>query len=244
MGSSSGYFDIHSHILPGVDDGASTMSLTRRMLKIAASEQITAIIATPHYICGKKNPDSDYLEELRCKVQEAAADINKEFKIYLGNEIYYSESVIEDLKCGRALTLAKSRYVLVEFPTNEKYKAIYHGIGNLIRNGYMPILAHTERYISLQGRNDLIEELIKAGCYIQVNCKSITGSIVNLEAFYLRKLINKGLIHFISSDCHSDRSRAPIMETAVKYLIKSCDKDITDKILYENPAKILENTYI
>lgn len=238
------YFDIHAHILPGVDDGASEMNQTIRMLKLAASEGITTIIATPHYVCGKNNPDTDHLEKLRCQVQEAAACINKDFKILLGNEIYYSESVIEDLKRKKALTLAGSRYVLVEFSVYDKYTAIYHGIGKLINQGYMPVLAHMERYICLQRKPDLISELVEAGCYISVNSASLIGGALNMEAVYIRKLINMGLVHFIGSDCHDDRTRIPVMKTAVKHLIKRCSAEIIESIMYVNPSKILENTYI
>ena len=238
------YFDIHTHILPGVDDGPSDMEQTIRMLQIAASEQIMTIIATPHFICGKRNPDPEYLLQLKDQVQEHACNINKDLRILLGNEIYYSESVIEDLKQGKALTLAGSSYVLVEFSTGERFKAIYHGIGNLIRHGYMPILAHTERYACLYKRTDLISELVKAGCYIQLNSSTVAGSVFNMKAAFLRGLINKGLAHFIGSDCHNDDVRKPIMKAAVRHLLKSSDIETAERILYENPLKVLENTYI
>lgn len=237
------YFDIHAHILPEVDDGATDLTETVNMLKLAASENITTIIATPHYVCGRNNPEPDYLEKLRLRVQKEAYDINKDMRILLGNEIFYSESVIEDLKRGKALTLAGSRYVLVEFSISESYNTIYNAVTKLINNGYWPVLAHAERYICLYKRTDLIKELIKAGCYIQVNASGIVGNILNSKAVYLRKLISSGLVHFLGSDCHDCNIRPPIMETAVRYMIKKCDINLSE-ILYENPFKILENNYI
>lgn len=244
MKNIGGYFDIHTHILPGVDDGASDIEQTRKMLQIAASEQITTIIATPHYICGKDNPHPEYLKKLKDEVENVAYGISKDFRIFLGNEIFYSESVIDDLKQGKALTLAESNYVLVEFPVSVKYSALYRAAGELIRNGYFPILAHIERYICLNRKPGLVEELIEAGCYIQVNCSSIMGSVLNLDAAYIRKLINMGLVHFLGSDCHNDVKRAPVMKNAVKYLANRCDKEITEKILFDNPLRMLENNYI
>lgn len=244
MIKSNGYFDIHAHILPGVDDGAADMKQTIRMLQMAASEQITAIIATPHYICGRENPKPEHLNELKCQVQEAALKINKDLRIFLGNEIYYSESAVSDLRQGKALTLAESRYVLVEFSKGERFNAIYQGIRELTRHGYMPILAHAERYICLHRKTDLIAELVKAGCYIQVNGSSITGGIMNTNTAFVRKLLNRGLVHFIGSDSHNDGTRAPIMKTAVKYLLKRCNREIAERILHENPTKIFQNTCI
>jgi len=244
MIKSNGYFDIHAHILPGVDDGAADMKQTIRMFQMAASEQITAIIATPHYICGRENPNPEYLVELKCQVQEAALSINKDLRIFLGNEIYYSESVVGDLRQGKALTLADSRYVLVEFSKGERFNAIYQGIRELTRHGYIPILAHAERYMCLHGKTDLIDELVKAGCYIQVNVGSIMGGIMNMNAAFVRKLINRGLVHFIGSDSHNDGIRAPVMKTAVKHMLKRCNRENAWRILHENPQKILENTCI
>lgn len=244
MNDKNNYIDIHSHIMPGIDDGATDMNQTFRMLQIAVSEHIMTIIATPHYICGRHNPDPGFLGELKDRVQELARSINKDLKVYLGNEIYYSDSVIGDLKKGKALTLAGSRYVLVEFSPEERFNAIYHGIGELIRHGYMPILAHTERYVCLYRNNNLISELVKAGCYIQINCRSVMGGRFSRKAAYIRWLVDEGLVHFLGSDSHRDDIRPPIMETAVRQLVKRCDTEKVGRIIYENPLKVIENIYI
>jgi len=140
------YIDIHSHILPGIDDGSKSMEETIRMLHIAAEEKITTIIATPHYEAGGDNPSVEYLKDVLNQVQQEAYKVNKDFRLFLGNELYYSESIVEDLKSGKALTLAGSRYVLVEFSYTVDFRTMYRGINNIIYNGYIPILAHAERY--------------------------------------------------------------------------------------------------
>lgn len=238
------YIDIHTHILPGIDDGSESMEQTVEMLRIAAKEQIRTIIATPHYVAGAHNPTVEKLRGIREQVQQEATKLFGDFNLLLGNELYYSESIIEELKSGRALTLADSNYVLVEFSVNADYQTLYRGIRELLRSGYAPILAHMERYYCLHKREDLIRELIKLGCYIQMNCNSLIGGMLNSEATRNRKMLNKGLVHFLGSDCHSDRMRAPVMETAVKYLQKKCDDRQIEEIVIDNPLKILENTYI
>lgn len=249
MKRQNNYIDIHSHILPGVDDGPGSMEQTIRMLQMAVNERITTIIATPHYITGQDNPSAEELEELVRRVQQEAYRINENFQILPGSEIYcpdayYSDAVIEALKSGNALTLAGSRYVLVEFSYNATFKSICLGINNLIYHGYMPILAHVERYCNLHRDTYKIEELVKMGCYIQMNCRSVIGSFPNIDAYYNRKLIKNGMVHFIASDCHSDGHRAPVMQSIVSYLTKKCDNDLLQEIFSENPTKIIKNTYI
>ena len=238
------YIDIHSHILPGVDDGSESMEQTVRMLHTAIKEGISTIIATPHYEPGGDNPSVEELNNIMKQVQEEALKIDKNFKLYLGNEVFYSESVVSLLKSGDALTLAGSRYVLIEFPYGADFKSIYKGINNFIYHGYIPILAHVERYYNIHRRQEMIEELIKMGCYIQMNSSSLIGGFMNTDASYNRKILNKGLVHFVASDCHCDRIRVPIMQTAVNQLLKKCDEEAVKGIFSENPIKILENTYI
>lgn len=244
MNKTNGYIDIHAHILPGVDDGSRSMEETIRMLQTALEQGIGTIIATPHYVPGANNLSVDQLLAVKDKVQAEADKLNKELKILLGNELYYSESVIEALKAKEALTLAGTRYVLVEFSTKEAYTSIFRGLGDLVRAGYAPILAHVERYLCLYKREDLISELIELGCYIQINSSSLIGGIFNSEAAINRKILNRGLVHFVGSDCHDEKVRVPKMHSAIKILQKKCEEEQLNKIFIENPLNVLKNKYI
>ena len=244
MNSEDRLIDIHTHILPGVDDGSGSMEETIRMLRIAAEQNVRTIIATPHYAANADNVPVDELYRIRDMVQQEAMKIHEDYKILLGNELYYSESIVDSLKSKKALTLADSRYILVEFEVDENYKTIYHGLGSLIRSGYIPILAHVERYISLSRREDLVEELVKSGCYIQMNSSQLIGGLLDTQAHRNRRWLRRGLIHFVGSDCHSDRSRSPIMKDVVNILRRKHEERIIHQIFVDNPTKILENTYI
>lgn len=239
-----GFMDLHTHILPGVDDGSKSMEQTVRMLHIAYEEGIRTIIATPHYEAGAKNIEPKQLKLICDQVQDEAWKLDRNMKILLGNEIYYSESVLEALRSGAALTLAGSRYVLVEFSPKESYRNIFQGLTRLTGAGYLPIIAHIERYRCLHKKEDAIVELNNLGCYLQMNCSSLLGGILDTEAMYHRKLIQLGFIHFLGSDCHDDQVRLPCMMKAKKRLHKRCDEGMLNKIFYEHPLKVLENTYI
>lgn len=240
----TGYYDIHTHILPGVDDGSSDMKETINMLNMAYQQGIRTIIATPHYKAGRSNRPVEELYKLRDEVDKQAKKIDSNFTILLGNELFYTESIIEDLSHKKALTLNGTNYVLVEFEFGETFKAIYRGLGNLIRSGYIPILAHVERYKSINKNIDLINEISELGCYIQMNCNSLKGGLFNTQAATNMKLVNCGLIHFLGSDCHNEKVRIPIMKSVIETLYKKCDKEIVDSIVLDNPLILLDNSTI
>ncbi len=240
----NGFVDLHSHILPGVDDGSRNIEETIRMLGIAYAEGITTIIATPHYMAGAKNIPAEQLRSLCNEVQKEAMKINPNMRILPGNEIYYSESVLEAIKAGEALTLADSRYILVEFSPREAFNNMFRGLSGMISAGYLPIVAHIERYGCLHRNRTKVEELINLGCYLQMNGSSLIGGLLDSNAKYHRKLVDQGLIHFLGSDCHDDKVRVPMMARAWKQLHKKCDEEVLNRIFNENPFKVLENTYI
>ncbi len=241
---SGGYTDIHTHILPGVDDGASNMEETQKMLKLAVDQGISAIIATPHFVCGAKNTSARRLHEIMDQVRTEAVKLDAGFQLSLGNELFYSESIIEALQSKEALTLAGSRYVLVEFSPGEEYRTLYRGLGNLVRAGYAPILAHMERYQCLDKKIERILEIIELGCYIQINCTCLIGGSFHRKANYFYDLMNQGLIHFIATDCHDSIVRTPRMASAVDALRSKVDEEILERILIENPRKIIQNIFI
>lgn len=240
----SNYIDIHGHILPGVDDGSKSIEETIHMIEKAIAQGIKTMIATPHYRCGGNNVEVSKLEELRDMVQEEAIKVDNDFRIYLGNELMYSDSLLEAVKEKKALTLAGSRYVLIEFSTRISYEALYKGMRNFIGAGYAPIIAHVERYECLRKKVDLIGELIELGCYIQMNSSSLVGGVLNMEVLHRRKLVSEGMVHLIASDSHDRYLRVPLMEDIVKILSKKTDNMIMEDIFFHNPKKILENMYI
>jgi len=239
------FIDIHAHILPGVDDGPPLMEDTLKLLKIAYEQGIGTIIATPHYIAGKNNVTVEELEHIRDRVQNEVSKIYGDFKILLGNELFYSDSVIDDLQAGKALTLAGSNYVLVEFMVTVDYKKLFRAVADLNRAGFTPILAHVERYQCLRHKEELISDLIDAGCYIQMNAGSLIGNVFsNPDAFYNTGLVKRGLVHFIGSDCHDAKRRKPDLSKAAKLIEKKYGKELAYRLCIDNPAKILDNYYL
>lgn len=239
------WIDIHSHILPAVDDGSVSLMQTRNMLQIAYDEGIHFIIATPHYGVGCRNPDKEELKKKLDLVQQEAGKIDPSYRVELGNELYYSEDIIEHLRKKEAFTLAGTRYVLVKFSGEDDYATIKTGLHRLLIYGYLPILAQVEKYECLYQNFEGIYNIIRLGGYMQMNIGSLTESRHNKRTAFCKKLIEYELVHILGTDSHSDSSpRAPRMQEGILFLRRKYGESLVKKILIENTDKLLKNEYI
>jgi protein-tyrosine phosphatase len=214
------------------------------MLEIAYGEGIRYMTATPHFMAGNGNAPVKKLKEVLRQVQRAAAEIGQDMRIFLGNELYYSEGVLDLLEQGEALTINGSRYVLMEFNVRESYDVIYGAFQDMTQRGYMPIIAHIERYGALFKKYDRIEELIGLGVYVQVNISSLLGGVTDSVAGFCRKLLKQDMIHIFGTDAHRDVGRAPYMGEGASYIERKFGKETAERLLITNPKKILMNKII
>lgn len=242
--SIKGYVDIHTHILPGVDDGSKNMEMSENMLRMAYEQGVRTIYATPHYGSGKEKYDRDYLLEQFEKVKEKALNIGEEgIRLLLGNEVYYGNDSVEDVKSGKALTMNNTKYVLVEFDVGIRYKDMYAALQKFVLAGYRPILAHIERYECLFKQYNELYNIKSLGVTMQVNASTVIPKF-NQSASFCRKLIREGYISFLGSDCHRIEWRPPCMESGVSVLKKKTPEKIMDKLLNINPVKLYNNEFI
>lgn len=238
------YIDIHSHIIPGVDDGARNMEISMQMLQIAADDGISAIILTPHNKPGHRPFDFSKIASLTKDMQNELVSQNIGIKLYIGNEIYYRSEIISEIENGRATTLAGTHYVLVEFDPLDDYDHIRNGLYALLMNGYRPVLAHAERYRNIRAKKSGLNDLWEMGCYIQVNAGSIMGKFGFDTRQYARKLLKQNLVHFIATDAHDVDKRAPYLSSCADYVTGKYGTDYAGYLLYDNPSRILQDKEI
>ena len=210
--------DIHCHILPGVDDGAPDMATSLEMLRIADKNGITHMILTPHHKPMHHNVSPEHNVSYRKKLQEAAKDAGIKVKLFSGNEIYYSDETMEELIAGKICSMAGSDYVLVEFHPTNPYMAIQNAISRVQAAGFIPIIAHVERYSDIVSHPARVGDLIEMGCYIQVNASSVMGGYGFGISHFTRKLLKEELVHFVASDAHDRGRRAPQLVDCRNYI--------------------------
>lgn len=236
------YVDMHSHILPGLDDGSKNMEMSMNMMRIAWKEGIRTIIATPHNMPGKGKGELSRTLERMEQLETAARAEGIEITLKAGSELYYREEIPDMLECGRAVPMNGSRIVLVEFEPVNDSRYIMNALKNIINVGYTPILAHAERYPALLDRKmEQIGDISDLGCYIQVNASTITGKLGWKMKMYMEKLLKEELVDFIGTDAHSDGTRAPRMQDCARILYKKCSKSYADSMLFELAEERLLN---
>lgn len=240
----NGYFDIHCHILPGVDDGADSMEETEKMLKEAYKEGIRNIIATPHYHPRRGHAPAEQILEAADRVRDMMEKKFPGMYLYQGQEIYYSHDVLDKLKSEEIFTMEESQYVLTEFSVGDGIPRIKEGLNNLLMRGYSPILAHVERYALLDKDMESIEELTEAGVYLQVNSGSFLGELGGEKKRFVKKLLKAGLVTFIASDAHDSERRTPRFRKCTEYISNKFGEETARRIFYDNPQKIIENEII
>lgn len=163
------YCDIHTHILPGVDDGARNMEESMEMLNTAYQDGARRIFLTPHYIPGRNDYKKENLIELAGDLRKKAEKEFPELELYLGNELFYVPGAARNLRNFDFCFMADSRYALVEFATNSTYEDIYRGIREFSEARIFPIIAHYERYSCLYKNENYLKELRRLDAYFQMN---------------------------------------------------------------------------
>lgn len=205
--------DIHSHILPEVDDGAASLEESVELLKKMKEQGITDVVATPHFDASANNIE-DFTANVTAAYERLTAAVEgmELPNILLGSEVYYFPGIGRSMGI-RALAIEKSNYILLELGNEEISKSVIKDISNMVYElGLIPIFAHIERYYSEKGFKQLLK-LISSGIgYAQINAQSV------LQAPYKRianKLIKHGHASFIATDTHSLSARPPLMREAL-----------------------------
>ena len=233
--------DFHSHILPGIDDGSRNLEQSIAIVNEAKEAGFTKIISTSHYMENYYECNERDRRQLLKKVQENVQGI----ELILGNEIYITDNMIELLQNRQASSINGTKYVLLEFPLiatrpmNDK-EVIYR----LVENGYVPIIAHPERYPFIQENPDYLFELEEMGALFQSNYGSIIGMYGLKAKKTLKILLKNNLISFFGSDAHRPEQVYNKMPKMIKKLKKIISNEEFEEFTEINPEKVLKNENI
>lgn len=234
--------DIHSHIIPGIDDGSKNIDITIEMLKNAANDGISSIVATPHFCFdyGKATITEvkQYVEKLNLLVQKENINI----KIFSGQEVYFYEGMIADYKNGITGTINDSRYMLIEFPMDKFPENAFDVLYELKIKNIVPIIAHVERYRYIVDDPSFINRMIDEEYLFQLNAGSIEGKFGSSIQKTAEMLLENGIYSFIGSDAHGVGRRCTGLKTALD-ICKDIDENSVE-IFLVNSEKLLDNKEI
>ena len=235
--------DIHAHILPGLDDGAKDYETALVMLQTAQESGVTDMIATPH--ANQRSRYENYVsEELdgRLEILKAAArHVDLSVRVHAGMEVFGTPHLPSLLREGKVMTLAGSRYLLVEFAFREDPYFMEHTLLSLCREGVVPIVAHPERYRAIQDMPDVLFNWVEAGFHLQINKGSISGRFGRSAAETAHMMLSYDLADIVASDAHDTDRRTTDLSRVQEYLTANYSQRRAERLLEENPGRILRD---
>lgn len=236
-----GMVDIHCHILPHVDDGSENAGETLALLRKEYEDGVRDIILTPHYRMGMFETPEKVIEQEYKKVRRFLKKHGVRQHLYLGCEYHSSSRMVEDLLNGLRPTLANSDYVLTEFSANHTFVQIRAQVYELAAVGYIPIIAHVERYPCLSKDLRLMEELKDLGAQIQITSGSLLPKANSKIRRFCVRLLKEELVDYVATDAHHVKGRAPDLGECSRYLEKKFGTRHAKRLLVDNPRKIIKN---
>lgn len=233
--------DLHNHSLCCVDDGAQNLQESVLMLKEAVRQGVEAVVLTPHYRHGMFAYHREEIEKQYQRLVEAAEAEGIEAELYLGCEYHVNSEVFDAFRTGRCRTLAGGDYVLTEYAYQSEYSAMVQHTRQLLSGGYIPVIAHVERYGCIQKKPVLCEELSDMGAWIQINADSILGLEDRGLKRVCKKILKNGWADIVASDTHGIKERTNHLAQCREYVEQKYGERYADKLFYQNPRKIIEN---
>ena len=234
-----GLTDIHCHILPYVDDGSDDEDETRDLIAMQSRQGVDRIIITPHlrermFETSQREVDIEF-ERLREYVRTIRGP-----RIYAGRENHCDHLFLHELHSGRAVTLAQSEYILIEFARHGRDR-IFRYVNEVLDQGLVPVIAHVERYPAIWAEPELAGELAAKGALLQMNCESVMGLMGRRQQALSMRLLEEDVISFMASDAHHRDYRVPDLGICADRLAGILPQDQFIRIFYRNPERIFES---
>jgi protein-tyrosine phosphatase len=230
--------DIHSHILPEVDDGPKSWETAESMCRMAAQDGIEHMVATPH-ANDRYFYDRNYLTELLGKLQHR---IGATPSLSLGCDFHLSfENMQAAIQTPEKYCIGQTRYLLVEFNNFNIPPALDDWLGQMCERGLVPIITHPERNPILQKNLERVVRWTQLGCAVQITGSVLTGSWGERAGESAQWLLKKKAVHFLATDAHDLERRPPRLSEARKALARTYGEETADALVERNPGAVIRN---
>ena len=233
--------DLHTHILPGLDDGAASLAEAARMARVALADGIGRMAATPH---GLRLPPGADQAALATRVAELASFLKARalpLQVVVGAETALIPFLPQQIDAGQAVTLNGSRYLLLEFPYRGLPTRVEEMLFQVQVRGLVPILAHPERNAQLQRSPELLARWVERGALVQVTAGSLLGHFGRGPQHAAERFLEAGLAHVIASDAHNAEERPPILSLAQAKAAEITGEARAQAMVSSTPAAILDD---
>ena len=202
-------FDLHSHVLPGLDDGAVDLETSLAMARIYVEQGVLCVACTPHIMPGVYANSGPIIRRAVVTLQRRLDEAGIALRVAPGADNHIVPDFVPGLKEGRLLTLADSSYVLVEPPHHVAPARLEDLFFDIFLAGFIPVLTHPERLTWIESKYDVIERLVARGVWMQITSGSLCGRFGKRPRYWAQRLLGEGLVHILATDAHNLTSRPP-----------------------------------
>ena len=235
-------YDLHAHILPGVDDGAVTPGDTLQMSRVAAETGTEVVLATPHRRDVTENWSVAHLHRLIADMNRQNADHGIDITLVLGMENHLDQALPAEIEAGRALPMNDSRYILIEMPFFGKPEFIEETLTTIQERGLVPVLGHPERIEAFQQEPALLASFVEGGMLSQITAGSVVGTWGDDVRRFTHELLRRRLVHVMASDTHFAAGlRSPRLDVGIEAAADIVGMDEAIAMVVDTPLAILED---
>jgi protein-tyrosine phosphatase len=233
--------DLHSHLLPGIDDGSPDLEQSLAMARIAVEEGISIQACTPHIFPGVYNNTGgdirSRVEQLQLALNEASIPLH----LVAGADVHITPNLVQKLQAGEALSLYDSRYVLLETPHHVLPPRTEDVFFELLAAGFVPILTHPERMSWIDRNYEVIRRLVHAGAWMQLTAGALLGKFGPQPRYWSERMLDEGMFHIVATDAHDIERRPPRMREAYDVLCRRVGEEEALHLVLNRPYAILED---
>ena len=232
------FADIHCHLLPGIDDGATDLQTSLAMAQMAVEDGMHTIVVTPHQLGNFAHNEGDAIRRQTLLLQRVLRERGIPLEILPGADVRIEDGMIELIRRGEVLTLGDhGLHVLLELP-HELYFPLEGLLTALEREGITGILSHPERNLGILRDPGLLEPLVEQGCLMQVTAGSLMGSFGSRSQELAEWMVEHGLVHFLATDAHGVKSRRPLMRRAYDRVAELVGEAVAADLATINPELV------
>lgn len=234
-------WDMHCHVIPGVDDGADSLETALLMLHRMYKDGVRSVILTPHFRQGMFETPRDAVQGSFERLERAVDTVMPQMRLFLGCEFHDNPVMTQFLDRDGRYRMNGTGYVLLEFSGGDSARHIRERCHELIRAGYTPIVAHVERYAALHTDRKLAGDLKDLGACLQVNANSVLGLGGWKQKMFCLRALEKGFVDFIGSDAHNMKDRRPYIGECAEFVSRKFGEKTARRIFIANPSKVADN---
>jgi protein-tyrosine phosphatase len=233
--------DLHCHILAGIDDGPPDLSVSIEMAKAFVSDGVSVVACTPHILPGLYHNSGPQIRQATMELQQTLEREGIPLRLVTGADNHIVPSFVADLRSGHLLTLADSRYVLVEPPHHVAPPRLEDLFFALLVAGYVPILTHPERLSWTGAHYATIRRLAQSGVWMQITAGSLAGAFGRNARYWAERMLDEGLVHVLATDAHDVNRRPPNLSQGRELASKRIGSAEAEHMVVTRPLGILEN---